>query len=416
MQILTDIAAKNGVRVQARAPFVVNICHEGFSSKKVLASSKRLHHFDFKAVQALREPGGFGPSNKDEMISFVVPAHNEEAGLGRTLQAIQQSARALGEAFEIIVANDASTDQTAAIGRELGATVVDVNHRQIAATRNSGARAAQGHWIFFVDADTTINPRALDSALRKMRNGAVGGGGPVTLEGPMPLYGHVLSAFIGLWSKLVGFTGGAFMFCTREAFLQTGGFDERMFFAEEGAMALALKRQGRFVVLWERVRTSGRRLRKVTGLQFLKGAVRMLRSPGQAMTTRSAIVQSIWYDSNRADDDRLQTGFWARLSNALLLLIVLIFIAAPVWSFIPWSMTPLETPLGKFRAIVGLIQTHIGLLFFTPVTLILFRNLPWRKPGRQLAMSALLALFCAWQACASARGVGWSWARILMGG
>ena len=138
--------------------------------------------------------------------------------MGRTLRAIQESARGLGEEFEIIVVNDASTDRTADIARDFGAVVLDVNHRQIASTRNSGARAARGQWIFFVDADTTINPRALSSALRHLRNGAIGGGGPVRLEGPMPLYGYLLSAFIGIWSKLLGFTGGAFMFCTREAF------------------------------------------------------------------------------------------------------------------------------------------------------------------------------------------------------
>jgi glycosyltransferase involved in cell wall biosynthesis len=49
------------------------------------------------------------------MISFVVPAHNEQACLGKTLEAIHESARALAEHYEIVVADDASTDSTAAI-------------------------------------------------------------------------------------------------------------------------------------------------------------------------------------------------------------------------------------------------------------------------------------------------------------
>ena len=49
------------------------------------------------------------------MISFVIPAHNEEACLVRTLQAIHDSARATGQPYEIVVANDASTDATAEV-------------------------------------------------------------------------------------------------------------------------------------------------------------------------------------------------------------------------------------------------------------------------------------------------------------
>jgi hypothetical protein len=47
------------------------------------------------------------------MISFIVPAHNEQACLGRAVQAIHESARATGRPYEIIVVDDASTDATA---------------------------------------------------------------------------------------------------------------------------------------------------------------------------------------------------------------------------------------------------------------------------------------------------------------
>src|SRR5205807_5555429 len=44
---------------------------------------------------------------------------------------------------EVIVADDSSTDRTAEIARQHGARVVSVQHRQISATRNAGAHAAQ---------------------------------------------------------------------------------------------------------------------------------------------------------------------------------------------------------------------------------------------------------------------------------
>src|SRR5206468_3903170 len=171
---------------------------------------------------------------------------------------------------------------------------------------NSGGRAAHGERLFFVDADTTINPRAVTAALRYMNEGAVGGGAAVWFDGVLPVYARLLALFMGIVSNIAGFTGGAFMFCTREAFHATGGFNERLYCAEEGSLALALKREGRFVVLWERVLTSGRRFRTLSGsgLQMLAFCARAVLSPFKTFTRRSA-VEKIWYDSNREGDDKM---------------------------------------------------------------------------------------------------------------
>ena len=72
------------------------------------------------------------------MLSFIVPAHNEQAVLGRTLTAIHECAQATGEPYEVIVVDDASTDATAEIARQKNATVISVQHRHIAAARNAG--------------------------------------------------------------------------------------------------------------------------------------------------------------------------------------------------------------------------------------------------------------------------------------
>src|SRR5262245_10787235 len=110
------------------------------------------------------------------MISFIIPAYNEEFLLDQTLRAVNDAAGALGGRFEVMVADDASTDRTASIALEHGARVVPGGHRQIAATRNAGARAASGEMLLFVDADTTVNAAAVRAAIGAMRKGAVGGG------------------------------------------------------------------------------------------------------------------------------------------------------------------------------------------------------------------------------------------------
>ena len=55
------------------------------------------------------------------LISFVIPARNEESVLGPTLEAVSVAARQLAEPSEVIVADNSSADRTAGIARQHGA-------------------------------------------------------------------------------------------------------------------------------------------------------------------------------------------------------------------------------------------------------------------------------------------------------
>jgi glycosyltransferase involved in cell wall biosynthesis len=232
------------------------------------------------------------------VISFVVPAYNEELLIGRTLRAMNDAGSALGEAFEVVVADDASTDRTAAIAREHGARVVAVHRRQIAATRNAGARAATGDVLVFVDADTVVTREAVRAAVEAMRAGAAGGGCMVRFDGRVPLFGRLLlGTLLPLyrWARLVS---GCFIFCTRRAFDATGGFDESLFAAEELAMSRALHRQGRVVVLREVVTTSGRKIRAYTTRELLSVLARTALSGARRRQGLEA-----WYGERRPDPE-----------------------------------------------------------------------------------------------------------------
>jgi cellulose synthase/poly-beta-1,6-N-acetylglucosamine synthase-like glycosyltransferase len=211
------------------------------------------------------------------MISFIIPAHNEAELIGRSLSAIHESARALGEPYEAIVVDDASSDHTGAIAREHGARVVAVHFRQIAATRNAGARAATGDLFFFVDADTMVSVRAVRTAVRALRRDAVGGGSAVRFDGPVPLYATILERVVlPVLLPLLKLAPGCFLFCTRRAYFAAGGFDETLFWSEEVAFGKQLKRQGRFVILREFVITSGRKVRTYSALGLLRVGVRLV--------------------------------------------------------------------------------------------------------------------------------------------
>lgn len=329
------------------------------------------------------------------------------------MQAIHDSARVVGQPYEIIVVDDASTDATAEIARQNNATVLPVNHRQIAATRNSGARAAHGERLFFVDADTTINPRVVASALRYMDKGAAGGGAMVRMEGNLPLYIQLLSflsPIIVMLAKLAGFTGGAFMFCTRNAFTATGGFNEKLYWSEEGDFAMALKREGRFIVLWERVLTSGRRFNTMSGLQMLAICARTALFPRKMLTQRSS-VEKVWYDSNRDNDNKIPKSLAFKMSNTIAFLILFVMISNPLWNFIPRSLTPLTSPVGKIRLGIGIFMCHVGLVLWS-VAFIFLKNLLRKNQWIEEMKLAVLTGLCLWQAWGATQGVIWFWTQF----
>ena len=175
-------------------------------------------------------------------------------------------------------------------------------------------------------------------------------------------------------------------------------------------MALALKREGRFVVLWERVLTSGRRVRVMSGLQLMANVGRLIFSPFKALTQRSS-VEKIWYDSNREADDRMPNTVGVKVSNAITLLIVIVLLTGPLWNFVPWSLTPLDSPQGKFRFVIRALLSHVGLVFW-PLAVILFWSLLRRKQWTEWIKLAALFAFCLWQAQACTRAAIWIWTHV----
>jgi len=234
-------------------------------------------------------------------LSFIVPAHNEEQLLGRTLAALHAAAGVVGEPYEIIVASDASTDRTAAVAETAGATVVHVSHRQIARTRNAGAAAASGQLLIFVDADTHVPPETLRATLAAWRGGAIGGGASVYLDGRLPLHVRLLMPAFRTGMRVARLAAGCYVFCEPRVFAAIGGFDVRLFAAEELALSRAAHRHGRFVVLREGVLSSGRKLRTYRMRELLPLAMAVLRRGPAALRSRAAL--GVWYDDRRHDPE-----------------------------------------------------------------------------------------------------------------
>lgn len=233
------------------------------------------------------------------MLSFIIPAFNEERYLAATLTALNQAATLTAIAHEVIVVDDGSTDVTGEIAVAHGAQVVRVEHRHIAATRNAGARHAQGSILIFIDADTLIDAVVLGAALNALKRGAVGGGATVQLSG-MPVWHERWAASTFGWLlRQCKIAPGCFIFCTRAAFDTSGGFDETYFAAEDIAISRALSRQGRFVILRETVATSDRKLRTFKLADHFGLLLRIAVFGRKVLRSRKDL--KLWYEDRRKD-------------------------------------------------------------------------------------------------------------------
>ena len=229
------------------------------------------------------------------MLSFIVPAYNEELELPATIAAIRNAAQ--DRQYELIVVDDASTDATAQIAREAGAEVVTIHRRQIAAARNAGGRAAHGDVLFFVDADTRINRAHVAGALASLRAGYAGGSARVITDGKVPLWGQLfVKSFCAIYfaAKL---GAGAFLFTSRENFAKIGGFDEEFFVGEEVYFSLALRKLGRFKILPEPIVTSGRKLRMYSAGKIFGNMMAVIC--GGTRVARSREKLDLWYEGKR---------------------------------------------------------------------------------------------------------------------
>jgi glycosyltransferase involved in cell wall biosynthesis len=125
----------------------------------------------------------------DRTVSVIIPARNEGRTIARLVQAILQQAPA-GWSVEVVLVDDASTDDTVAVARGAGACVLELGSRagggNPAVARNRGALAATGDPLVFLDADCLPAPGWLARLLAGHDAGAAVVGGSLDLPAGLP--------------------------------------------------------------------------------------------------------------------------------------------------------------------------------------------------------------------------------------
>lgn len=239
-------------------------------------------------------------------VSVIVPAYNEEAGLGATLRSIRSAISAFEErgwSSELVVCDNNSTDKTADIARAAGASVVFEPQNQIARARNTGAACATGDWLVFVDADSHPSRHLFGEVADTIARGhCVAGGSTVAFDTVQP----VVRAAAWCWntlSRVNRWAAGSFVFCETRAFRAVGGFNQELYASEEIDLSRRLRRlarrQRRTIVILHRypLQTSARKWRLYSSREIVVFLLKTIARRGR--TLRSADECFAWYDGRR---------------------------------------------------------------------------------------------------------------------
>jgi len=182
-------------------------------------------------------------------VSVVIPCHNQARYLPSSIGSAQAQTHA---PFEIIVVDDGSSDDTAAVAAARGATVIRQKNAGVSAARNAGLRAARGEFVVFLDADDELLPAAVETGVQALSLNpvavcAVGRTRPMDVDGremvsaaPRPVVTNLYEEWLS--DNFVS-TPGAAIF-RRLPLEANGGFPEGVGPAADYAIYLQLARTG----------------------------------------------------------------------------------------------------------------------------------------------------------------------------
>lgn len=178
-------------------------------------------------------------------ISVVIPYHNAERTIVRTLDSVNEQTF---PAYEVLLVDDGSSAQSSSFLRDAGLPdslrVIRTPNRGVAHARNTGAAASRGDLLAFLDSDDVWHPEYLGTLSNRFANDDVGlvfsrlewiddndrSLGVVNRRIPVPTLARLLTGnFVGSGSNFI---------VRRDCFEALGGFSEELLAAEDYHFAL----------------------------------------------------------------------------------------------------------------------------------------------------------------------------------
>lgn len=293
-------------------------------------------------------------------ISIIIPVYNNTRDLPECLSAVKTSAKNLDT--EIIVVDDASTDETPSVAASMGVHVLRLGRNSgPGAARNFGAQHATGEILFFVDADVVLAPGSLDRAIRILDTrpefaAAFGSyDDRPRARGLVSQYRNLLHHFVHQQGNPEASTFWAGCGAIRrEIFLGVGGFDAERFrrpSIEDIELGVRLRKAGHRILLDREIQ--GTHLKRWTLASVIRTDI----------TCRAVPWTRLILESREAPDD-LNLKLGQRVSAALVVL------AAALVPLALWRVDLLVLPLAALltvaflnRALFAFLRRQRGLGF-----------------------------------------------------
>ena len=264
------------------------------------------------------------------MMSVVIAAYNEEKTLGLCLDSLLAQT-APRDSYEIIVADDGSTDRTRQVAESRGVPVVTQPNRGAGAARNLGAQRTRGDIILFIDADSVPDARCIEAMTAAFADPHVAGAN-----------GEKKTRQTNLWARLVqieydykydrlathptiDFVDSSTAAYRRDIFLSNGGFDPNLMEAEDVEFSFRLAERGHWMVLTREAITYHTHPESLT--IYLKRKFQYARG-------RAAVYKR--YPRKATSDQRTPQA--QKLQMLIAFASIPVALAAPVWDGGRWGI------------------------------------------------------------------------------
>ena len=207
------------------------------------------------------------PQPATPLVSIIIPVHDQWAFTHACLKSIVAAEPTLD--YEVILADDASGDDTTAAARWVSGLIIERHAEALGFLRNcnAAARRARGEYLLFLNNDTQLQPGAVTALLDVFRTHADAGltgakliypdgrlqeaGGIVWADGSAWNYGRGQDPSQGEFNYLreTDYCSGAALMVPRELFARLGGFDDRYApaYCEDSDLAFAVRAANRTV-------------------------------------------------------------------------------------------------------------------------------------------------------------------------
>lgn len=269
--------------------------------------------------------------------SIIIPVFNGEKTLPDTLRSVNGIQY---DSFEIIVVDDASTDNSCAIAQQSGAKVIKLERNSGPATaRNRGAEDAGFEILLFTDSDVLVSKhilRQLDSSFKKSKADAIQG----TFSEVCP-YANYFSQYKNLYNRFalnqlpewIDTTFTSVTAVKKQAFMQSGGFDSNIRTAsvEDRTLGRNLRKHGYSIYLDKSIEVIHNK--QLTFIGFIKNQfrrskdlVKLLARNRAEPTSKSESAVGSFDESGRYGTNSFSTMARIPVAYSILFCLLLSFI------------------------------------------------------------------------------------------